>query len=204
MLIDELERQIDEINRRLRAERADHPYVPLLSSVPGVGWVLAFTIAAEIGEIECFSSPEKFVGYRGSAQGQAVRRIRSPRPTEQARPPLPALGRSRRRRRVRHPAYAERYQRNKRRLGKQRGAKVAQVDIARRLAHAIWHAFPQAEVRSERRRFSSGGLTAPFGLAPASEHPIPPDPPAGGHRDMSVAPDPGRREEATEELSTRT
>ena len=27
----------------------------------------------------------------------------------------------------------------KRRLGKQRGAKVAQVDIARRLAHAIWH-----------------------------------------------------------------
>jgi hypothetical protein len=28
---------------------------------------------------------------------------------------------------------------NKRRLGKQRGAKVAQIDIARRLAHAIWH-----------------------------------------------------------------
>ncbi len=40
---------------------------------------------------------------------------------------------------LRHPAYSERYQRNKRRLGKQRGAKVAQVDIARRLAHAIWH-----------------------------------------------------------------
>jgi transposase InsO family protein len=40
---------------------------------------------------------------------------------------------------LKHPAYAERYQRNKRRLGKQRGAKVAQVDIARRLCHAIWH-----------------------------------------------------------------
>jgi transposase len=40
---------------------------------------------------------------------------------------------------LRHPAYAERYQRTKRRLGKQRGAKVAQIDIARRLAHAIWH-----------------------------------------------------------------
>lgn len=35
--------------------------------------------------------------------------------------------------------YRERYQRNKARLGKQRGAKVAQVDIARRLAEAIWH-----------------------------------------------------------------
>jgi transposase len=40
---------------------------------------------------------------------------------------------------LKHPAYAQRYQRNKRRLGKQRGAKVAQVDIARRLTHAIWH-----------------------------------------------------------------
>ena len=39
----------------------------------------------------------------------------------------------------RHPLYRERYQRNKRRLGRQRGAKVAQVDIARRLAEAIWH-----------------------------------------------------------------
>jgi transposase len=40
---------------------------------------------------------------------------------------------------LRYPAYDERYQRTKRRLGKQRGAKVAQVDRARRLAHAIWH-----------------------------------------------------------------
>jgi hypothetical protein len=40
---------------------------------------------------------------------------------------------------LKHPAYSERYQRNKRRLGKQRGANVAQVDIARRLARAIWH-----------------------------------------------------------------
>ena len=39
----------------------------------------------------------------------------------------------------RHPAYHERYERTKRRLGKQRGPKVAQVDLARRLAEAIWH-----------------------------------------------------------------
>ena len=56
-LIDQLEDQIDEINRRLRAGHADHPYIPLLLSVPGIRWVLAFTIAAEIGEIERFSSP---------------------------------------------------------------------------------------------------------------------------------------------------
>src|SRR5215218_8978541 len=46
---------------------------------------------------------------------------------------------------LKHPAYAKRYQRNKRRLGKQRGAKVAQVDIARRLTHAIWHMLSRKE-----------------------------------------------------------
>ena len=40
---------------------------------------------------------------------------------------------------LRHPAYAERYQRTKRGLGRQRGAKVAQIDIARKLTEAIWH-----------------------------------------------------------------
>lgn len=46
---------------------------------------------------------------------------------------------------LRHPAYSERYQRAKRRLGKQRGAKVAQVEVARRLTHAIWHMLTRNE-----------------------------------------------------------
>ena len=141
MLIDDLERQIDQINRRLRAERADHPYVPLLLSVPGVGWVLAFTIAAEIGEIERFSSPEKFVGYTGLCpkvrqSGESDRRgpltKHGPRYLRWAL--LEATMHA-----LRHPAYSERYQRTKKRLGKQRGAKVAQVELGRRLARAIWH-----------------------------------------------------------------
>ena len=140
-LIDELERQIDEINRRLREGHAEHPYVPLLLSVPGIGWVLAFTIAAEIGEIERFSSPERFVGYTGlcptvKQSGDSDRRgplsKQGPRYLRWAL--IEATSHA-----LRHPAYAERYQRNKKRLGKQRGARVAQIDIARRLAHAIWH-----------------------------------------------------------------
>jgi transposase len=51
-LIDDLDRQIDAVNRKLRKRHADHPYIPLLMSVAGIRWVLAFTIAAEIGEIE--------------------------------------------------------------------------------------------------------------------------------------------------------
>ena len=45
----------------------------------------------------------------------------------------------------RHPVYRARYQRNKRRLGTQRGAKVAQVDIARRVAEAIWQMLTRGE-----------------------------------------------------------
>ena len=110
-------------------------------SAPGIGWVLAFTIAAEIGEIERFSSPQKLISYTGlcprvNQSGDSDRRgplsKHGPRYLRWAliEATMHALG---------HPAYAERYRRNKRRLGKQRGAKVAQIDIARRLAHAIWH-----------------------------------------------------------------
>ena len=55
-----------------------------------------------------------------------------------------------------HPVYRDRYQRNKRRLGKQRGAKVAQVDIARRLAEAIWH------MLTRNQPFAPAGATAPL------------------------------------------
>ncbi|MCA1698362.1 MAG: hypothetical protein LC790_05430, partial [Actinobacteria bacterium] len=37
------------------------------------------------------------------------------------------------------PVYRGRYQQTNARIGKQRGAKVAQVDLARRLSEAIWH-----------------------------------------------------------------
>jgi transposase len=141
VLIDDLERQIAELNRRLRDGHADHPYVRLLLSAPGIGWVLAFTIAAEIGQIERFSSPQKLTSYTGlcprvNQSGESDRRgpltKHGPRYLRWAliEATMHALG---------HPAYAERYQRNKRRLGKQRGSKIAQIDIARRLAHAIWH-----------------------------------------------------------------
>jgi len=98
-LIDDLEAQIAEINRRLKEGHAEHPYVPLLLTVPGIGWVLAFTIAAEIGQIERFPSPEKLTGYTGLCRlhgslpaREPVRGEGPPRPVDQARADLPALG----------------------------------------------------------------------------------------------------------------
>ena len=64
-LIDDLERRIDQIERWLRRSGADHRYIPLLMSAPGIGWVTGFTIASEIGDIKRFSSPVKLTGYTG-------------------------------------------------------------------------------------------------------------------------------------------
>ena len=165
------------------ATGADHPYVPLLMTAPGIGWVLAFTIAAEIGEIERFSSPKKLVGY----SGLCPRVIQSGE--KDRRGPLTKTGPKYLRwamleatmHALRHPAYAERYQHTKRRLGKQRGAKVAQIDIARRLTEAVWHMLTPTSPspnRCRRRRSSSGRLTALLDLRPRSRPPIPPGPPA--------------------------
>jgi transposase len=151
-LIDDLGAQIEEANRRLRAGHANHAYVPLLLSAPGIGWVLAFTIAAEIGEIERFASPEKLTGYTGLCprvvqSGESDRRgpLSKHGPTYLRWALLEATMHA-----LRHRAYSERYQRTKKRLGKQRGAKVAQIDIARRLCHAIWHMLTRNETFAPR------------------------------------------------------
>src|SRR3954454_19780411 len=50
-MIDDLDREITGIERELRQLGADHRYVGLLQSAPGIAWVLGYTIAAEIGDI---------------------------------------------------------------------------------------------------------------------------------------------------------
>jgi hypothetical protein len=57
----------------------------------------------------------------------------------------------------------QRYQDTKARIGKQRGAKVAQIDLARRLAEAIWH------MLTRNQPFAPAGATDPW----------PPDGPEG-------------------------
>src|SRR5947207_8886997 len=64
-LIDELDSQIADCENELQRLGIDHRYVPLLRTVPGIGWVLAYTIAAEIGDISRFATPTKLTGYTG-------------------------------------------------------------------------------------------------------------------------------------------
>src|SRR4051794_35000369 len=139
-LIDSLDAEIDGCEAALRKAGADHRYVPLLVTVPGIGPVLGYTIAAEIGDIARFQTPEKLVGYTGLCPTVRQSGRKDYRDSLAKNGPkylrwalIEAATHA-----ARHPAYAERYQRMKARLGKQRGAKIARVDLARRLAEAIW------------------------------------------------------------------
>jgi len=140
-MIDSLDREIDAIERGLRRLGAEHRYAALLTTIPGVAWVLGYTIAAEIGEIDRFGSPRKLAGYTGLCPRvhQSGERDRRGPLSKQGPKYLRWALMEAALHACRYPPYAERHARTKRRLGKQRGPKVAQIEIARKLAEAIWH-----------------------------------------------------------------
>jgi transposase len=157
-LIDELDHEIGECERELRRLGADHQYVPLLCTVPGIGWVLAYTIAAEIGDIHRVPTPRKLAGYTGlcpRVYQSGERDLRGPLSKQGPRYLRWALVEA-----ATHACtsatYRDRYQKTKARIGKQRGAKVAQIDLARRLAEAIWH------MLSREQPFAPKGATDPL------------------------------------------
>ena len=67
-----------------------------------------------------------------------------------------------------HPTYRDRYQATTTRLGKQRRAKVAQVDLARRLAEAIW------QMLTRNQPFAPAGAAVPLAAETAPHRVAPP------------------------------
>ncbi len=158
VLIDDLEARITQIAKELRRSGADHRYIPLLMSAPGFGWITSLTVACEIGDIGRFCSPVKLTGYTGLCP-----RVKQSGEIDQ-RGPLSKHGPKYLRWGLMeaaiaastHPLYRERYQRTKRRLGRQRGPKVAQIDLARKLAEAIWY------MLTRNQPFAPAGATSPL------------------------------------------
>ena len=105
----------------------------------------------------CAATARAHVGQGHHTRIRADHRTRSSRPPPLTRRPLPcrALVEA-----ATHactaPIYRDRYQQTKTRIGKQRGAKVAQIDLARRLAEAIWHMLNRGEA------FAPKGATDPL------------------------------------------
>ena len=145
-LIDDLDAQVQACEQELRQLGADHAYVPLLMTAPGIAWVLGYTIAAELGDIGRFPSPKQLAGYtglcprvyqsgrrdhRGPLAKNGPKYLRWALIEAATMPPA--------------PCYRDHYQRTKARLGRQRGPAVARVEIARKLAEAIWHMLTKQE-----------------------------------------------------------
>jgi transposase len=146
-LIDQLQDQITATEAELKTLGADHPYVPLLKTAPGIAWVLGYTIAAEIGDIQRFASPKKLIGYTGlrprveqSGSKDHRGRLAKNGPKFLRWALIEASVHA-----ARHPAYRDHYDRTRARLGRQRGAKIARIEIARKLTEAIWHMLTKGE-----------------------------------------------------------
>src|SRR5439155_140184 len=147
-------------------------------------------LGAEIGDIGRFPSPAKLAGYTGLCprvyqSGESDRRgpLAKHGPKYLRWALVEAAVRA-----STHPVYRERYQRTKTRLGRQRGARVAQVDLARKLAEAIWH------MLTRNQPFAPAGATNPLAAwrpvrrcATAASLPSSLILPRGGDREMSAA-----------------
>ena len=157
-LIDALDQQIDRCEGELRALGAEHPYVRLLMTLPGVGWVLAFTIASEIGDIGRFASPTKLIGYSGLTPSVAQSGDRDRRGPLRKNGPhylrwalVEAAHTA-----SRHPTYKPILERHRARNGRKKGTKTAALTIARKLAEASWH------MLTNDRPFAPAGATPPL------------------------------------------
>jgi len=157
-LIDTLDEQITACERELRQLGADHPYIPLLITCPGIAWILGYTIAAEIGDISRFPTPRKLVGYTGltpkvEQSGERDRRgpLRKNGPNYLRWALIEAAHTA-----GRDPRYRPIVERMRARHGKKRGSKIAAIEIGRRLSEAIWH------MLTHERPFAPAGATTPL------------------------------------------
>jgi transposase len=158
-LIDVLEEQISGIERDLRRLASEHRYLRLLMSAPGIGWVLGYTIAAEIGEIERFRTPAKLISYTGLCprvhqSGELDRRgaLSKHGPPYLRWALIEAAHNA-----IRcYPPYRRLADRQRARLGRQRGGTVAAITIARKLAEASWW------MLTRNRPFAPAGAQGPL------------------------------------------
>jgi transposase len=171
-LIDELNREIADCERELRRLGAEHRYVRLLLTVPGISWVLAYTIAAELGDINRFPTPRNLAGYTGlcpRVYQSGERDLRGPLSKRGPRYLRWALVEGRHPRlHTRElsrplPADESAHRQAARRQGRpdRPRAPPRRSDLA--------HAHPRTTLRSQRRHRPPGRLTAPKEMRHRSE-----------------------------------
>jgi len=62
-MLDHVRRQIAEATREIRRQTQQDPTGDRLRTIPGIAWILAYTILAEIGRIDRFDSAKHLASY---------------------------------------------------------------------------------------------------------------------------------------------
>ena len=62
-ILQQVRGQIAQVTRRFRKEVNRRPEACRLMTLPGVSWILAYTIVAEVGQIERFKNKRRFARY---------------------------------------------------------------------------------------------------------------------------------------------
>jgi transposase len=64
-LIDALTGELDSVDQEMRAVFRDHPALPRLVRIPGVGFLTAATVVAEVWDVSRFAHPEQLCSWAG-------------------------------------------------------------------------------------------------------------------------------------------
>jgi transposase len=160
-LVDFLDARLAPLDAELRPFAQADPRAVLLDTIPGVGELLALTIAVEIGEISRFASPEKLVSY-----GRLAPRVRQSGQARSRSGPLSKSGsrllawaaveaaqQAWREANPWHELYAD----VGRRAGNPNSAKAA---VARKILIAAWHMLSHNEPFKPAPRHT-GGTSVP-------------------------------------------
>ena len=158
-VVDLLDRRIAPLQAELAPFARADPDVALLRTIPGVGELLALTLAAEIADVSRFPSPGKLVGYAGMAPGvkQSGQSVRTGLPLSKAGSrtlrwaAVEAAQHAWRPSNPWHPLYSD--------LAKRNDKNAAKSAVARKVLIASWH------ILSRRQSFKPsrprGTSTAP-------------------------------------------
>ena len=65
-LLDDVQDQIKESELQIKAVVQETPAMQLLTTLPGVGMILAVVIAMEVGDVTRFSGPDRLASYAGT------------------------------------------------------------------------------------------------------------------------------------------
>jgi len=138
-LIELLDQRIAPLDQELTPIARANRDVALLVTIPGVGDLLALTLAAEIGDISRFPSARKLVGYAGMAPGvrQSGDRTKTGLPLSKAGSrtlrwaAVEAAQHARRESNPWHQLYTD--------LCKRSGKNDAKSAVARKVLTAAWH-----------------------------------------------------------------